>query len=393
MPRSDDDPVPRPPPRLAVITAPTRLHRTWTWPRRSPTLLGSHGRPTGARSSHCRCADRSRVRSAALIERCRADTRGQALCSGTSFDGDSTWPSGYEGVVTERFKYVEYDDGTRQLIDSEEGPKRTRQPHRSSSVPPDGHSAACATPSVDGNECPDDDRHRTAGRSSSKSPVFTYFSPSRFSTYRCRLTQDGKSPAWHPCGAEGETLGPLADGHYTFAVAGTDENGRVDPTPASRLFTITSSGPHVEITAHPPSVQVGSSARFVVSQLGRSSRVLCRLAPAGTGGPWTSCDQLTFDGLPDGDWLFEAMAQDADTGSGPRLRRHGRSEWMRRARRSCSRSAPTRQRGRRLLDSRSHRARSRRDAGHVRWTGGFPSPARTVTSRSLGSVPATIGWW
>ena len=238
----------------------------------------------------------------------------EALCSGASFDGDSTWPSGYEGVVTERFKYVEYDDGTRQLIDSEEGPKRTRQPHRSSSVPPDGHSAACATPSVDGNECPDDDRHRTAGRSSSKSPVFTYFSPSRFSTYRCRLTQDGKSPAWHPCGAEGETLGPLADGHYTFAVAGTDENGRVDPTPASRSFTITSSGPHVEITAHPPSVQVGSSARFVVSQLGRSSRVLCRLAPAGTGGPWTSCDQLTFDGLPDGDWLFEAMAQDADTG-------------------------------------------------------------------------------
>ena len=91
----------------------------------------------------------------------------------------------------------------------------------------------------------------------------------------------------------------------------TDAQIRRLPT---RSFTITSSGPHVEITAHPPSVQVGSSARFAVSQLGRSSRILCRLAPAGTGGPWTSCDQLTFDGLPEGDWLFEAMAQDAHTG-------------------------------------------------------------------------------
>ena len=98
--------------------------------------------------------DRSSVRSGALIERCRADTRGQPLCSGTSFDGDTTWPSGYQGVVTERFKYVEYDDGTRQLIDLKKI-QRARQPHRCSTVPPDDHPAPCATPSVDGNECPD----------------------------------------------------------------------------------------------------------------------------------------------------------------------------------------------------------------------------------------------
>ena len=195
--------------------------------------------------------DRSRVRSAALIERCRADTRGQALCSGISFDGDTTWPAGYQGVVTERFKYVEYDDGTRQLIDLKKDPNElvnlTAVPRFRQTV----IRLRAQLRALMGTSVQTTIATGPRGRSTSKSPVFTYFSPSRFSTYRCRLTQDGKSPAWHPCGAEGETLGPLADGHYTFAVAGTDENGRVDPTPASRSFTITSSGPHVEITRAP----------------------------------------------------------------------------------------------------------------------------------------------
>ena len=114
--------------------------------------------------------DRNSVRSGALIERCRADTRGQPLCSGTSFDGDTTWPSGYQGVVTERFKYVEYDDGTRQLIDLKKDPARARQPHRCPTVPSDDRSAPCATPDIDGTECPDHDRHRAAGGIAVESP-------------------------------------------------------------------------------------------------------------------------------------------------------------------------------------------------------------------------------
>jgi hypothetical protein len=107
-------------------------------------------------------------------------------------------------------------------------------------------------------------------------------------------------------------LGPLPDGRYIFEVAGVD-GGRRDRTPASRAFTIQSSGPSVEIAAHPPRVQTGSSASFAISIQGNYSRTLCRLTPTGQG-PWGPCDDLAFDGLPEGDWVFEAMAENVTSG-------------------------------------------------------------------------------
>ena len=67
---------------------------------------------------------------------------------------------------------------------------------------------------------------------------FSFFSPSRFATYRCRLTGNGKPEPWRSCPGGFVAFAILADGDYRFEVAGVIEGGRIDRTPASRSFTL-----------------------------------------------------------------------------------------------------------------------------------------------------------
>ncbi|MGZ5297566.1 MAG: sulfatase-like hydrolase/transferase, partial [Actinomycetota bacterium] len=62
------------------------------------------------------------VRTAALIEHCRGVSRGIPDCSGYGTNGARIMTPGFQGVVTERYKYVEFDDGSRQLIDLKKDP-------------------------------------------------------------------------------------------------------------------------------------------------------------------------------------------------------------------------------------------------------------------------------
>ena len=71
--------------------------------------------------------------------------------------------------------------------------------------------------------------------------------------------------AWHACDGRSEAFGGLADGRYVFEVAGIDEFGNADTTPASRSFSVTSSGPTVTIDSHPPAAQVGGDLAFSFS--------------------------------------------------------------------------------------------------------------------------------
>ena len=62
------------------------------------------------------------VRQAALIEQCRGVSRGITDCSGYAFNGARATTPGFQGVITQRYKYVEFDDGSRQLIDLQKDP-------------------------------------------------------------------------------------------------------------------------------------------------------------------------------------------------------------------------------------------------------------------------------
>src|SRR5712691_6611617 len=62
------------------------------------------------------------VRSAALVEACRGPSYGSLPCSGLVYDGGRVDTPGFEGIVTGRYKYIEYDDGSQLLIDLKRDP-------------------------------------------------------------------------------------------------------------------------------------------------------------------------------------------------------------------------------------------------------------------------------
>ena len=222
------------------------------------------------------------IRSALLIEHCQGVSQGTPPCSGLSFYAHITRAGGYRGVVTPRYKYVRYDQGSRELFDLQQDPAELEN-----LIGAPGSAATIATlrSTLASLEAPAIDTTIVTGPwpaldGPSRSAAFTFFSPSRFSTYRCRLIHDGTAGPWHTCDGQSDAMGNLSDGDYTFEVAGADEAGRLDPTPASRSFTIASSGPPVSIGGHPPAAQRSGDASFAFSSPVSGATFECRLSPA-----------------------------------------------------------------------------------------------------------------
>ena len=142
--------------------------------------------------------------------------------------------------------------------------------------------------------------------------AFTFFSPSRFSTYRCRLTHDGvPAPGTHATGSP-TAFGGLADGHYIFEVAGTDERGNADATPAARSFTVASSGPvGLDRLRIRPRRRRAAIVAFTFSSPSRAppSSAGCRpRSDAGRG--WEECSgSAGYAGLADGTMELRGAGQ------------------------------------------------------------------------------------
>jgi hypothetical protein len=75
-----------------------------------------------------------------------------------------------------------------------------------------------------------------SGPTTDSSPVFTFSSSEPGSTFQCRL-DSSQEPAFAPCTSP-RALASLPLGAHTFEVRATDEAENVDPTPATRSFTI-----------------------------------------------------------------------------------------------------------------------------------------------------------
>jgi arylsulfatase A-like enzyme len=266
--------------------------------------------------------ERRSIRTSALLEHCRGVNRGALDCSGLVYEGGNTNTPGFVGVVTPRYKYVRYDDGTAQLVDLGRDPKELRNllsARRSS-----GNRQALALTRRMADRITSLTRTPAmttiaAGPGSLETRVatFRYFSPSLTAEYRCRLTQDGRVGAWEPCQGETVTYSDLADGTYRFEVAGSDGTGHADPTPAVREFTVeTRRGPVVDLGTHPEAIIHDRSATFTyTSELGDAPFV-CRLTSAGDEGSWMACppEGVTFTDLSDGNHVFEVLARDPSSG-------------------------------------------------------------------------------
>jgi arylsulfatase A-like enzyme/Tol biopolymer transport system component len=146
---------------------------------------------------------------------------------------------------------------------------------------------------------------------------FRYSSRDYQATFRCRLDVDGVPGKWKPCPSMDGQIGPLDDGNYVFEVAGTDSHGGEDTTPATRGFSIVSSGPTASITAAPPTLTRNPALHF--SFTSGEPVTECRLARPDEVALWLPCDAAVgVDAtVADGEWEFEVRGVSATEATDP----------------------------------------------------------------------------
>lgn len=254
----------------------------------------------------------SKVRDAALVEHCEGLSY---PCSGYELtNADKITPPSFFAVVTDDHKYVEYVTGEKELYDL------AKDPYELTNLAGDPRyaegEAKLAGTLAQLTDPPVPETTIVAGP---QGPVdqrgyqLLYFSQSHLATFQCRLDKDGVSGSWIACNGGMVVIGSLLDGSYTFLVQATDEHGVVDPTPASRSFSITSFGPDVEITSAPLPHQKDSTVSFTFASGTPGVDFQCRFGLFEVVATWEACDatQTYFYGpLADGIYNFEVKAVD-----------------------------------------------------------------------------------
>ncbi len=142
------------------------------------------------------------------------------------------------------------------------------------------------------------------GSTTSTSASFA-FSATEAGTFECRM--DGG--AWASC-ASPKGYSALALGAHTFDVRATDTAGNVDPTPASRGWTISATPdttpPDTTITSGPSGSTTSTSASFVFSAT-EAGTFECRL----DSGTWSACTSpRAYSALSAGSHTFSVRATD-----------------------------------------------------------------------------------
>ena len=182
------------------------------------------------------------IRGTALIEACTKDTG--AACWTPGLD---TQKPRYFGMETNRYKYVEYQTGERELYDLTVDPYELV--NHAGTAGWESTQTILANLLANLTAVPVPDTTIVTGPSGVVIPgpkTFTYFSQAFASTYRCRLSTAASPGQWAPCNGGRLTTGSLGDGMYTFSVQGTDSGG-TDATPATRSFTVDSTAPIVVV--------------------------------------------------------------------------------------------------------------------------------------------------
>ena len=285
-------PVPRRACRRTARSRATRSSRTWTW---RATIFDAAGCPVGRRRPVVPAGPRAE-------EAHRPNGRAHRALPGRvpwhpgllgllDFNGARVMTPGFQGVITERYKYVEFDDGSRQLIDLKKDPLRVPRSLEEPAEAPtcDGRwqsklRALLRAAAADH----DRDRSQRGGHVEGRRVLVLLSVPVRDVSVPPRPRRQGRAP-WRSCPGGFAAFSGLADGDYRFEVAGISESGRVDPTPAVRRFTLTATGPDVSLSTHPGASGASRDATFTYHSASASVAFQCRLVPEGDVVPWAPC--------------------------------------------------------------------------------------------------------
>ena len=148
-----------------------------------------------------------------------------------------------------------------------------------------------------------------AGPTNDASPSFGFTTTAPSSSFECRLD----TGAWSACSSP-RSYSNLADGPHSFAVRAIDAETDVDPTPATRGFTVDSTAPQTTITSGPAGTTDETSPSFGFSANEGGASFECRL----DGGAWSACSSPTaYSKLADGPHSFEVRATDLASNTDP----------------------------------------------------------------------------
>lgn len=135
--------------------------------------------------------------------------------------------------------------------------------------------------------------------------TFTYSGSPAIDTDHLECSLDGAD--FSDCPAAGQSYRDLDDGSHTFSVRAVDEDGNVDPSPASRTWAIDTTSPETTITSGPSGLSLSSKATFAFTSSEAGSRFQCRV----DAGGWNVCTSpMTYDGMSLGNHSFEVRAID-----------------------------------------------------------------------------------
>lgn len=140
------------------------------------------------------------------------------------------------------------------------------------------------------------------GLTNDETPTFAFTSSETGSTFQCRVDDNDWSACTSPL-----TPDPLTEGAHTLEVRGTDQAGNVDPTPATRAFTVDTTAPDTGLTSGPGEATNDNTPTFTFEASEPGATFECSIA--GSFHPCTS--PYTSGALGDGDFTFQVRAQDA----------------------------------------------------------------------------------
>jgi hypothetical protein len=118
------------------------------------------------------------------------------------------------------------------------------------------------------------------GAITNTTPTFTFDSSEQPATFQCSLDGGSVQPCTSPF-----TSVPLADGPHVLAVQAIDGALNIDPTPASRSFTVDTTAPDTSIASHPKPKAKSRKATFTFSSTEPGSTFLCSY----DGKPYAAC--------------------------------------------------------------------------------------------------------
>jgi len=144
-----------------------------------------------------------------------------------------------------------------------------------------------------------------SGTTTSNDPLFAFHATEAGSSFECRLD----AGAWAACTSP-RSYTNLSDSPHTFAVRATDPAGNLDPTAATRDFTIDTGFPDTVIDSGPAAISNDNDPSFTFHATEPGSTFECRLDT----GSWAVCTSPRgFTDVPDGAHAFEVRATDPNS--------------------------------------------------------------------------------